>query len=185
MKRRTQDAADTPPPRRGRGFETAGGLLEARIRQAGEKRGLALVRLLGHWAEIAGADIAAATRPVRLGYGRDGLGATLTLEVEPARAPIIEMRLPVLRERVNAALGHAAVARIRLSQAAGPATGFAEKPALWAGAAPARAADPDRSGALDARARGSVGEVRDEEFRAALEALARNVLSRGMQRKEQ
>jgi hypothetical protein len=179
MKRRTQDAADTPPPRRGRGFEVAGGLLEARIRQAGEKRGLVLMRLLGHWAEIAGADIAAATRPARLGYGRDGLGATLTLEVEPARAPIIEMRLPVLRERINAALGHAAVARIRLSQAVAAGAGFAEPPARWKPAAPVQAGDPARDAALGERARRSVGEVRDEELRAALEALARNVLCRG------
>ena len=65
--------------RHARGFESAAGLLKQRIRAAGETRGFAVSRLLTHWPEVVGADIAAMALPVKIGYGRDGLGATLTL----------------------------------------------------------------------------------------------------------
>ena len=46
------------------GFKRTYGLLESRIRKAGEARGFAVSRLLTHWDEVAGADIAAMARPV-------------------------------------------------------------------------------------------------------------------------
>ena len=69
----------TPPTRRQRGFEPTGGLVKHQIRSVGESRGFAVARLLTHWAEIAGEDMARITRPVKVGYGREGFGATLTL----------------------------------------------------------------------------------------------------------
>ncbi len=45
-------------PRRMRGFERTSGLLQDRIRKAGETRGFAVARLLTHWAEIVGEEIA-------------------------------------------------------------------------------------------------------------------------------
>ena len=68
--------------------------------------------MLTAWAEIAGEDIAAITRPVKIGYGREGMGATLTLLVAPAHAPMVQMDLPRLKDRVNAAYGYNAIARI-------------------------------------------------------------------------
>lgn len=162
-----------PPPRRMRGFEPASGLVRDRIRAAGESRGFAVARLLTHWAEIAGAGIAAMTRPVKVGRARDGQGATLTLLCRASHAPMVQLQLPALRDRVNAAYGYAAVARIALTQTA--PTGFAEGQADFAPAArPARAAPP----APDAAARRTAEGVRDDTLRAALEALAQNVLTR-------
>ena len=160
-----------PPARRLRGFEPAAGLLQQRIRKAGEARGFAVTRLLTGWAEIAGAEMARITRPVKVGYGREGMGATLTLLVSPAHAPMVQMDLPRLKDRVNAAYGYAAIARISLTQTA--ATGFAEAQAAFAGA-PDPAPDP----ALQAEARAVAAPVRDDALRAALEALAQNILTR-------
>ena len=58
--------------------------------------------------------MAAISRPVEIGYGRGGLGATLTLLTTGANAPLLEMRKEELRERVNAIYGYNAIARIRV-----------------------------------------------------------------------
>ena len=101
-----------------RGFERAGGLLASRIRKAGEGRGFAVSRLLTHWSEVAGADLASVTRPVRISYGRGGLGATLTVLTTGAQAPIVQAELPKLKDRVNACYGYAAISKIALTQTA-------------------------------------------------------------------
>ncbi|MCU0856622.1 MAG: DUF721 domain-containing protein [Rhodobacteraceae bacterium] len=65
---------DRSGDRRARGPERAGALLASRIRAAGESRGFAVSRLLTHWAEIAGEDVARVTEPVEVSYGK-GFGA--------------------------------------------------------------------------------------------------------------
>ena len=167
-----------PPPsntRRMRGFEPAAGLVQDRIRKAGETRGFAVSRLLTHWAEIVGSDTAACTRPVKMGYGREGIGATLTLLTSGPMAPMVEMQRDTIRARVNACYGYNAVSRVMIVQTA--ATGFAEGEAAFAPApkkAPERAVPP----AITAAARDTAAGVADEGLRQALEHLARNVLSR-------
>jgi hypothetical protein len=168
----TRKAPPPPSPaRRLRGFEAASSLIAGRLKGAGEKRGFAVARMLTHWAEIVGDDLAAATRPLRIGYGREGFGATLTVAVQGAMAPVVEMQKARIRDRVNASLGHTAVSRVVLTQAA--EGGFAEAQAPFA-AAPRAAQDP----AVAARAAAAAADVRDETLRDALETLARNVLSR-------
>ncbi len=169
--------AKSPPPhspfRRERGFEPASRLLAERIRTAGESRGFAVARLLTQWPEIAGEDLARITRPVKISYGREGFGATLTLLTTGAVAPMVEMRKDHLRERVNAVYGYSAIARIHLTQTAG--TGFAEGQAQFAHAPKAPAA-PDP--AILTKATETAADIKDEGLRAALELLARNVLTR-------
>ena len=167
-------ATPLPPgqQRRMRGFEPTSGLLAQRIRAAGEARGFAVTRLLTQWAEVAGPDMARITRPVKVGYGREGFGATLTLLVAPAHAPMVQMDLPRLKDRVNAAYGYAAIARISLTQTA--ATGFAEGQAQFVAAPKAIAVDPG----LQAEARAVAAPVKDDGLRSALEALAQNILTR-------
>ncbi|MDQ1900885.1 DUF721 domain-containing protein [Paracoccus sp. WLY502] len=126
--------------RRRRGFQQASILLADRVQKAAEGRGFAMARLLTHWPEIAGPQLAAMTRPVRISHARTGFGATLTLLTTGPTAPLVEMQLPQLRERVNACYGYNAVQRIVLTQTA--ASGFAEGQAVFA-TAPAKAAPPD------------------------------------------
>ena len=175
--------ADTPRPttraaRRQRGFCHAARLVDDRVRAAGEKRGFATAKVITHWDEIVGADTARIARPLKLGWARGqrsrGLGATLTLAVPGPAAPMVQMMAPRIVERVNAALGFAAVARIALSHGAEPtvATGFAEP------GAPFTPAPPHTGPALAERAQALAQDVRDPALRAALEGLGRSVLSR-------
>lgn len=165
--------------RRRRGFEAASSLLRDKIRTAGESRGFALSRLLTHWAEVVGSDLAASAQPVKIGYGKGGMGATLTLLVSGAAAPIVQMQIPKIKEKVNACYGYNAISRIHLTQTA--ATGFAEGQSPFAHrpkpAPPV--ADPTHIRAAEALSR----EVHDDTLRAALEALGEKVLSRLRQTK--
>ena len=149
-------------------------LVEADVRRLGETRGFAQARLLTHWPEIAGPDVAAICRPVKVGFARGGLGAVLTLLTTGPHAPMLQMRLPQLRDRVNACYGYAAIGRIDITQTA--AQGFAEGAPRFASrpSAPAPEADP----ATLARARESAEGVGDAGLRGALERLAANIISR-------
>lgn len=163
----------TAPTRRLRGFEPASGLVGDSLRLAGEKRGFALSRLLTQWEEIVGVDLARVTRPVKMGYAQGGFGGTLTVLVMGAHAPMVEMQKDRLRERVNACYGYNAVSRVLFTQTS--AAGFAEGQALFA---PAPKAKPAPDPAVVARAAETAAPVQDAGLRAALELLARNVLSR-------
>ncbi|MDR5653580.1 DUF721 domain-containing protein [Ruixingdingia sedimenti] len=165
-----------PPPRRLRGFEPAAALVQRRVEKAGESRGFAVARLLTHWAEIAGQDLAAITRPVKVGYGREGLGAVLTLLVAPAQAPLVQMAADKLKDRVNAVYGYNAIARIHLTQTA--PTGFAEGQTPFTPAPAPRPAPAGPPPEIAARAATVTAGIGDDRLRAALEALAQNVLTR-------
>lgn len=156
--------------RRGRGFRRTAALIEQPVKAASETRGFAVARLLTHWAEVAG-DLARMARPVDVSYGREGFGATLTVLVRGADAPVVEMQKEQLRSRVNACYGYAAILRIRITQTS--ATGFAE-PAASFTPAPERAAPaPETLRAARAQAQ----DIADPELRAALESLGAQVIS--------
>lgn len=159
--------------RRKGGFKRAATLVQSRIRGAGESRGFAVSRLLTHWTEVVGPDVAAAARPVEVTYGR-GLGATLTLLTTSGHAPILEMQKETIRERVNACYGYAAISRIRITQTA--ATGFSEGQVDFAHKTADRpAAGP--SPEARARAQSAASGVSDAALRSALERLGANILS--------
>lgn len=137
---KASDRPRNPQASRRRGFQQASALLADRVQKAAEGRGFAMARLLTHWPEIAGPRLAGMTRPVRISHARGGFGATLTLLTAGPVAPLVEMQLPQLRDRVNACYGYNAVQRIVLTQTA--ASGFAEGQAVFA-PAPAQAGPPD------------------------------------------
>ncbi|MDD7972437.1 DUF721 domain-containing protein [Roseinatronobacter alkalisoli] len=168
-------------PRRRRGFEAASGLLNTQIRKVGEARGFAVSRLLTHWAEIAGPELAACCRPVKVSYGRGGLGATLTLLTTGAAGPMLQMRLPALREKVNACYGYNAIARISLTQTA--PMGFADGQAAFTPAPQPAPKAPDPQ--ILRQAKAVADGVHDDGLRTALERLAGNVLSRASHNKGQ
>ena len=166
-------ASDAKPERRQRGFEPASGLLKNRLRAASEKRGFAVAQLLTGWDAIAGETLAPITRPVKVSYPREGLGATLTLLVSPAHGPQVQMAVPQLIDRVNAVYGYRAISRIALTQTA--ASGFAEGQTPFAGA-PKKPTPPDPAKLAEAEAQ--LAPIGDAELRGALETLARNILTR-------
>ena len=160
--------------RRMRGFQAAAGLLGPQIRKVGEARGFAVSRLLTHWAEIAGPEIATCARPVKIGYAKGGFGATLTLLTTGPAAPMVQMQLPRLRDKVNACYGYNAIARITITQTA--PTGFAEGQASFTPPPKAAPRVPDPK--LAATARAVTSDIADEGLRSALERLATHVLSK-------
>lgn len=147
--------------------------MKTAVRHAGEARGFAVARLLTHWAEVVGEDLARKTRPVKISYGKGAMGATLTVLVKATEAPMIQMALPQLKDRVNAVYGYAAVNHIHLTQTA--ATGFAEGQADFA---PAPKAAPRLDPAIAAQAQVVAEGVADPGLRTALEQLAQNILTR-------
>ncbi len=162
-------AAGANTKKRARGFRRAAALVQAPVRKASETRGFAVARLLTHWPEIVGRDIAAIAKPVKVSYGR-GFGATLTLLTGGASAQILQMQVPRIIERVNACYGYAAIAKIRITQSAAEDLG-----------APIRSAPeappPPRPEVVE-RAAMRAAAVSDPDLRAALESLGQKVLSR-------
>ncbi|MEM1301359.1 MAG: DUF721 domain-containing protein [Pseudomonadota bacterium] len=164
-------AGPSPYRRTGKGFRKTGTLLETRIRKAGESRGFAVSRLLTHWTEIVGPDIAANARPVNVSYAKGGFGATLVLLTTSARAPMLQMQVETIREKVNACYGYNAISRVRITQTA--PTGFAEGQVAFA-PAPSPEVKPDP--VARAKATDLAAGTKNDELRAALSALGENIL---------
>ncbi len=156
------------------GFKRTATVLESQIRRAGESRGFAVSRVLTHWAEIVGEDLASIARPVDVSYGKGGFGATLTVLTTGPQAPVLEMEKEKLRERVNAAYGYNAVSRVRITQTA--PTGFAEGQVAFTDKQDAPPAIPD-PGTVRRATAVSAG-VENEDLRQALQKLGQNVLSK-------
>lgn len=157
-----------------KGFARTSSLLREKIRKAGESRGFAVTRVLTHWAEIVGEDMAAICKPVDVKYGRQGLGATLTVLTTGAQAPMLEMQKEQLRAKVNGVYGYNAIARLRITQTA--ATGFAEGQAQFV--AKPKPAPEEMTPEIRAQAAKVAAPVEDQDLRQALERLASNVLNR-------
>lgn len=158
-----------------RGFKRTSSLLQERIRSASESRGFAQSRLLTHWAEIVGEDIAAIARPVNVSYGRQGLGATLTVLTTGAQAPMLEMQKEKLRDKVNAVYGYNAISRLRITQTA--PTGFSDGQVSFEHQSKPKIKPAPEPETLQQAAR-LAAPVGDTSLRAALESLGRNVLSK-------
>lgn len=176
MARRSNPKPEKHPPaqRLAKGFVQTGGLLGSRIRQAGEKRGFAETRVLTQWAEVAGPAVASVAQPVKVSYGAHGLGATLTLLTTGANAPMLQMQVPAIIERVNACYGYKAIRKIQITQTA--ATGFAEGAPTFAGKPERKPppVSPQRQQAIETE----VADVEDANLKQALSLLGANVLAR-------
>ncbi len=156
-----------------RGFSRAATLMQGRIRKATEGRGFAETRLLTHWAEVVGADTASVATPVNVGYGKGGMGATLTLLTTGAQAPMLEMQKIQILDKVNACYGYRAISRIRITQTA--PTGFAEGRVAFEHA-PKVERTP--APAMRSAAEKMSSDVKDDSLRAALADLGARVLSK-------
>lgn len=101
-------------------------LLPSVLKTSLEQHGLATSQIITRWREIAGDELAAVTRPLRINWprvkGEDGevpkhqAGATLVLMVESGFALDVQHAAPLILQRVNALFGWAAVAKITLRQ---------------------------------------------------------------------
>lgn len=147
--------------------------MQSRIRTASEGRGFAETRILTHWAEIVGDEVAGMAQPVNVSYSKGGMGATLTLLTTGAMAPLLDMQREQICEKVNGCYGYRAIARVRITQTA--PTGFADgRVAFTHKSVQPKAPDP----AIKAEAAEVAQGVASEDLRTALERLATNVLSK-------
>lgn len=157
--------------RKARGFLRAGELTPAALKTASAKRGFAELRLLTEWRAVVGEALARVCRPVKVSYSRKGpgLGATLIVTAEGARAPEVDMQKERILEKVNAFYGYRAVSRLSIDQSRAPMMttppGMAEAPAGWTGPAPKPAPKP-------------VDGVEDEGLALALARLGANVTAK-------
>ena len=130
-------------------------------------------RLLTHWSEIVGADIACHARPTNVSYNRGGFGATLTLLTTAARAPMVQMQTETIREKVNACYGYNAISRVRITQTA--PTGFADGQVAFT-PAPKAEAKPAADPVVTEKATALATGIENEDLRTALAALGENIL---------
>jgi hypothetical protein len=165
-------ASKSKDKRRYGGFVTASSLVGQRVRIATEKKGFAVSKVLTNWPEVVGEETARITRPVDVKFSKDGFGATLTLLVAGAYAPMLQADLPKIREKVNACYGYNAISRIKITQTS--ATGFSEGQAQFTAIPKQVTVDPAIIQTSQAIAVG----VQSDGLRDALEALGQNVLSR-------
>lgn len=162
--------------RKARGFLRAGELTPTALKTAGAKRGFAELRLLTEWRAVVGDALARVCRPVKVSYSRKGpgLGATLIVTAEGARAPEIDMQKDRILEKVNAFYGYRAVSRLSIDQSRAPmmtaAAGMAEDASAWTG--------PDRKPAPK-----PVEGVEDEGLALALARLGANVTAKARKSK--
>ena len=138
-------------------------LLSDVFSEAYAKQGFAARELVTRWAEIAGAEIAAHSQPLKMQWPRPVEGqpqepATLVLRVEGPMALEIQHSSDVILARVNRFFGWSAVGRLALRQA--PLTRRAPP-------APSRAPDPKAV----ADVAKTLAAVEDDELRAALARL--------------
>src|SRR5215471_17914673 len=97
-------------------------LLSDVFSEAYAKQGFAARELVTRWAEIAGADIAAHSEPLKMQWPRPVEGqpqeaATLVLKVEGPTALEIQHKSDLILQRVNRFFGWSAVGRLALRQA--------------------------------------------------------------------
>jgi len=126
------------------------------------RQGFASAELVTRWPEIAGADVAAVSEPIKIQWPRpDDAGVrpsgTLVLRVEGPAAIEIQHLAGVICERVNRFLGWRAIERIAFRQAP-----------LRRGA---RKAERKPDAAAAARLAANLPEIADDDLRAALARL--------------
>lgn len=99
-------------------------LTGATLSDALRRQGFASAEIVARWADIAGAEIAAHSEPIKINWPRTSEGdapppepATLVLRVEGPAAIEIQHQSAVILERVNRFFGWAAIGRIALRQA--------------------------------------------------------------------
>jgi hypothetical protein len=138
-------------------------LLSEVFSDAYAKQGFAARELVTRWADIAGAEIAAYSEPIKLQWPRPVEGqpqepATLVLKVEGPMALEIQHSSDVILARVNRFFGWSAVGRLALRQAPLSRRNRTSPP------------DPPDPKSVERIAQ-TLSEIEDEQLRAALARL--------------
>lgn len=138
-------------------------------RAAFDKRGFASASILGRWPDIVGAELAQHAMPVEVRFARVGAErAVLVLQVASgAAATLLQMRAPLLIERVNAFLGYPAIGRIEAHQGPLP------KPRRRV-RRPLAPASPEAERAVNQK----IGDIGSDDVKSALRRLGLSIARR-------
>ncbi|MEM9206975.1 MAG: DciA family protein [Pseudomonadota bacterium] len=138
------------------------GLVDPTLRRRGFARG----DIVRHWREIAGERLAKMSMPERIRWpqrpGDRDTGGTLVIRVDGAAALEIQHKTEILKDRVNAYFGYAAISSIKIVQ------GPVKSP-------PKAQARPLCPPAARDDVKAMVSGVEDAELRAALDRLGQSV----------
>ena len=165
-----------PDKRSGR-FKRTSELLKRTVNEASEGRGFSETRLLTHWSTFVGIGLAEKTYPVKISFASGGLGATLTILTTGPYALELEMLKHQIKEKVNAAYGYNAVARIKITQTAEIGFEFAKLDGTI------EEQELNTKSALisnHAKASEKVARIEDKVLREALAELEQKVLTKSI-----
>ena len=100
------------------GFKSTANFVDQLTKTSFEKRGFAQSKLIINWKEIVGFDLDKLSRPVKMTFPKNGLGATLTIEINGAYGPELELQKENIIEKVNRIYGYTAVIKVNFKASA-------------------------------------------------------------------
>ncbi len=153
------------PDRKVGRLEHVSALVRDGIRDAAARQGFAVTSLLTGWEEIAGADMARISRPVRIHHDGGSAGSTLVLEVAGAVSQEIRMQTPWLIKRINSSYGYRAIGSIMITQTSRKRPGADTPPPARTPPGPARVRELEEM----------VADIEDEELRRQLLGLGKSI----------
>ncbi len=126
-----------------RGPVTIGALTERVAKPALGKRGFAGGEILKRWPEIVGSDLATFAVPLEVKFPRGkNAGATLLLRIASgAAAAMLQLKTPLILERVNGFFGYAAIDKVQAAQGPLPRAKKPPKPLKTAPPSPSTVAE--------------------------------------------
>ncbi|HVV94229.1 MAG TPA: DciA family protein [Hyphomicrobiales bacterium] len=163
----------TDPPRRSRRPRQIAELIAPCLGKALAAQGFAEAEIVTRWGEIAGPELAARSRPLKLQWprrrGKDAPPepGTLIVLVEGAFALELEQQAPIVIERLGRLLGWGAVAKLRLKQGPVARPALSRRPSAPQMLAPAAEASLERH----------VAGFGEERLAEALKRLGRGVVA--------
>lgn len=165
-----------PRRRPARGAVRIADVLKGQFREIFGKHGFAEMRLITHWPEIVGGAFAESTLPVKVSRSRRGHGSILTIQVNGALAPVLQMQTPEIMRRINAYYGYPAITEITLTQTSSVAPAIPARQLPRESGIAGSALKP-----LPQDVQNSIDGLEDPDLRRAVTALGENVFHRHRQ----
>ncbi len=101
-----------------KGFRRASTFIQQLTKESLEKRGFAQSKLITNWNEIVGSELFKISRPIKMSFPKNGLGATLTIEIDGAVGPEIDMQRHIIQQKINRVYGYRAITKIKFKVSA-------------------------------------------------------------------
>lgn len=94
------------------GFKNTSNFLASLTQKSLEKKGFSQSKLIMNWNEIVGLELSKHAKPLKISFPKNGLGATLIVEIDGAFGPEIDLQRDTIKEKVNRVYGYTAISKI-------------------------------------------------------------------------